>query len=433
MQSPNPLQSSNPVAAERRLRMDYALYPMTQDEQATCRAILEQEQSAGVLLMPTHHISQHGDMMGFRYECAASPAGDTLPIVRNMFFGHTAAECQDDDAAIMRLMASPADNRRKMEQFLQSLGGANQPADLDCIPDNATILTQTGLIQATDLRSVDCKPWVPEMPECIGLYHAYIRGYNRDVRTHRLFIVCSGGCPKAADQFCNLMIDIGGKWTAGEVADSEEVWWLRKTSQRARCRLIKMLADAFEVRVQSIEDVLAHPSTVNPSIVNPSVNPSANPSAVSPSVNPSHTSTVLQAVPTVDTIEHDIARKGSRSVTVHNAAVDTTKLTNGILCQMHPSEGFWLFRGAPRGTGVYGAMFGNHEACGAFPTRSPLIAGKHQNTVAVQDGSCLVRPEAGKGGRYICFDEAFFKNLERMQWNRDNGYVELIPIVVGMP
>jgi hypothetical protein len=33
---------------------------------------------------------------------------------------------------------------------------------------------------------------------------------------------------------------------------------------------------------------------------------------------------------------------------------------------------------------------------------------------------------------YVCFDEAFFKNLERMQWNRDNGVVELIPIVVRM-
>jgi hypothetical protein len=35
--------------------------------------------------------------------------------------------------------------------------------------------------------------------------------------------------------------------------------------------------------------------------------------------------------------------------------------------------------------------------------------------------------------RYMCFDEAYFKTLERMQWDRDNGYVELIPIVVGVP
>ena len=34
--------------------------------------------------------------------------------------------------------------------------------------------------------------------------------------------------------------------------------------------------------------------------------------------------------------------------------------------------------------------------------------------------------------QYMCFDEAYFKTLESMQWNRDNGCVELIPIVVGM-
>lgn len=46
------------------------------------------------------------------------------------------------------------------------------------------------------------------------MYHAYIRGFNRDVRTHRLFIVCSGGLSRACDEFCNLVIDIGKLSTA---------------------------------------------------------------------------------------------------------------------------------------------------------------------------------------------------------------------------
>jgi hypothetical protein len=33
----------------------------------------------------------------------------------------------------------------------------------------------------------------------------------------------------------------------------------------------------------------------------------------------------------------------------------------------------------------------------------------------------------------MCFDEAYFKVLESMQWNRDNGCIELIPIIVGLP
>ena len=84
-----------------RIRLDFALYPFTPDEEATCRAVLEQDQTAGMLLMPTHHISPDGDMMGFKYECGASQPGDALPFVSNMFFGHTAVECRNDDAAII--------------------------------------------------------------------------------------------------------------------------------------------------------------------------------------------------------------------------------------------------------------------------------------------------------------------------------------------
>jgi len=257
---------------------------------------------------------------------------------------------------------------------------------------------------------VDCKPWSPEVPDTIGLYHAYIRGYNRDARSHKLFIVCSGGCPKACDEFCNTVIDVGGEWTAGEIADSEEAWWLRRACQRARCRLIRMLADRFGVRVNSVDDVQAYYS----------------------SSQESH----LLAVPCTDTVEHDICRLQNNRTAVHNLAVDTTRLTNGILVQMHPSEGYWLFRGAQRGTGVYGAMFGSHQVCGAFPTRSPQVpssAARSMNAVLVQDGPCILRDGKTSGRQHhACFDEAFFKNLERMQWNRDNGVVELIPIVVGM-
>jgi hypothetical protein len=392
-----------------RLKADYALNVVSSDEQATLSAILHSHPSSKVLLMPTHHISCQGDMMGFRYECNAHIPGGTLPITRSMFSGHTASECLEDDMAILRLMSDHEGNKRKMAEFLEELKANYCPAELSCIPDNATAITSAGLMQATDLRSVDCKAWTPEIPETIGLYHAYIRGYNRDVRSHKLFIVCSGGCPKAADQFCNLVIDVGGEWTVAEIADSEEAWWLRRASQRARCRLIAMLAAKFGVKVSCVHDVQAYYTLEGP----------------------------LLAVPCTDTVEHDICKLHNGSaVAVHNLAVDTTRVTNGILCQMHPSEGYWLFRGAQRGTGVHGAMFGSHYVCGAFPTRSPLLpttAARTHNAVVVQDGGCIIRQEKVSGRQhYACFDEAFLKNLEKMQWNRDNGVVELIPIVVGM-
>jgi hypothetical protein len=38
-----------------------------------------------------------------------------------------------------------------------------------------------------------------------------------------------------------------------EICDSQEAWWLRKGCQRARCRLIKGLADAFEIPVRAVQ------------------------------------------------------------------------------------------------------------------------------------------------------------------------------------
>ena len=136
------------------------------------------------------------------------------------------------------------------------------------------------------------------------------------------------------------------------------------------------------------------------------------------------------AIPTSESVEHDLGRIGSR-VAVYNSCVDTTtKNLNGIVCNMHPSEGIWLFRGAPRGS-CFGSMFGDHKVCGMFPTSAAKV--NRPQSILVQDADCVVRL-GNKPGKepYMCFDEAYFKNLELMQWNRDNGYVELIPVVVGM-
>ena len=60
---------------------------------------------------------------------------------------------------------------------------------------------------------------------------------------------------------------------------------------------------------------------------------------------------------------------------------------------------------------------------------------KRQQSITVQDAPTVVRMHSQpvKKAQYMCFDEAYFKTLESMQWNRDNGYIELVPIIVGLP
>jgi len=98
-----------------------------------------------------------------------------------------------------------------------------------------------------------------------------------------------------------------------DICDSQEAWWLRKGCRRARCQLIKSLADAFEIPITSMQDIQAHRFGE-------------------------------LATFTSDTVEHDILRHGETEVAVYNLCTDTTKHMNGIVTNMHPGEGVWLFR-----------------------------------------------------------------------------------------
>lgn len=145
----------------------------------------------------------------------------------------------------------------------------------------------------------------------------------------------------------------------------------------------------------------------------------------------SHHSTSM-AIPCTDTLEHDLSCHGG-AVSVFNGCCDTTRPFNGILTRMHPAEGLWLFRGAARGGG-FGSAFGDSKVCGAFPVTQPRV--NRPASVAAPSSDCIVRLHSAapaKPDRYMCFDEAYFRTLERMQWNRDNGHMELMPIVVGVP
>ena len=396
--------------AQLRIVRDFELHPLSGDEGATCASMVEREASARLLVMPTHHVDEFGDLTGFRFDCDASAPGSCLPVSRRMFFGHTLAECLDGEGSILRLMSDGAENRGRMGRFLEGVerGCAGRSALLDCVPDNSDALSGSGgLLQGTDLRTVDCKVWSPEVPASIGVYHAYLRGYNRDVRAHKMFIACSGGLEKASDEFCNLLIDVGRKWTAQEVAVSEEAWWLRRACYRGRCRLIRSLADAFGLRVQGIQDIQAREP-------------------------------VGMAISCTDTLEHDLYHHGgSGVVSVFNGCADTTRPFNGLLARMHPLEGAWLFRGASR-SGGFGSTFGSRRVCGAFPVTQPVVQrGGSVLVPTAADSVVRLRSESvvGKQPRQsvMCFDEAYFRTLERMQWNRDNGFVELMPIIVGMP
>lgn len=189
----------------------------------------------------------------------------------------------------------------------------------------------------------------------IGIYHSFVRGHNRDTRVHKLFIIVSGGCGKAADELYNCVLDCHGHATAKDCAMSEEAWWLRRASYRSRCRLIAECASAFGIKVNNIRDIHAYESVAASACGSSACGSSACGSLVN------GTGGVRVAVPTIDTVTHDmcVSTTTSTNDTVHlfDGCTNVNNIRNGLLCSMHPSEGFWIFKGSQnraQGANSYG-------------------------------------------------------------------------------
>lgn len=425
-----------------RLDTSFAYHPLSPDEEATCSALLDTDDNSDLCVMPTHNITSDGFMEGFKFAVPEASPATTLPITRQMFFGHSAVECSSYVGAnpdVIALLSDTAGCQKKMRKFLLDVQKCCRDpsvrAGFHCIPQN---VDAGDLLNAAHNRAqcamsvIDSANWQPETPTTIGLYHAFTRGFNQDCREHKLFLCVTGGCTAAAESYYNLLLDIAESSTVDEIIDGEETWWLRSASSRSRARLLKMLGDTFDVCVPSILDVHSYDRCEIARV-------------------------------TTETFEHDIRRLKSRHVAVFNKCTDPTMTRNGILTALHPLEGYRLFRGpalSNSATSVYGGSFGSQTVCGAFPTgtfkiwdkvyttntlrdRPDRRLRKQVSTVITSNSDIVVEPflrnpTGSKDGilrhmsEYLAFDEAFMKNLEKMQFDRNYGMVEMMPIIVGV-
>jgi hypothetical protein len=92
------------------------------------------------------------------------------------------------------------------------------------------------------------------MPEMVGLYHAYVRGFNKDTRTHKLFIITKGGCSSMSDSYFNLFVDVRNHMKVQDVANSEETWFLRNACRRNNARILLAVAKEFNLEIPTITD-----------------------------------------------------------------------------------------------------------------------------------------------------------------------------------
>lgn len=265
------------------------------------------------------------------------------------------------------------------------------------------------------------------MPHFVGLYHAYVRGSHRDTRSHRLFIVTSGGCNRLCDTFFNLTVDVRHDMTIKDVLDSEEAWYLRRVNSRNNNKILQRIAKELGIKVNEVAD----PFTLDQTKAD----------------------TVL---PTTETTLFDAVQITADRASYFSNCVSTLSCRNGILCAMHPNEGVWLFKGAPctKAALQYGGPFGRNETMTTFPVNTSPVGSNTWNTKAVpgspvaQGKACFVKStdtiaiarldgDANliEGGpvteNYTYINDAYTQMLKQeCMWDGNWGHVELMPIAV---
>ena len=414
-----------PPSEVTRKNLEYTHVDLSKDENETVDVILSSDPNCDILITPTHHFDEDGVFCGFRVCYPQHTSGVQLPVHRKMFFGVTMVEASSAvgvNSDVISLVSNKQECNRKMQELMREIDeeSRGKEASLQCMPQNVDMQQANGnVIGIREQRAVDCHPWNPEVPEFVGIYHAYTRGYNKDNREHRLYIACGGGCTLASDAFYNLLLDLGPSTDIDEIVDSQETWWLRRACYRSRCRILYRVAERFGLTVPSITDMHSYDS-------------------------------VPMARSTTDTVRNDIMRMRSGHIGVFNNAVDTTTSRNGIINTMHPAEGLWVFKGPVRssqGLTSLGSGWGDQRTCGVFPVGSyKVVTAAHQHgkrdvrhglTTVVSRakddvicfGDCNPHDTANE---YLWYDENFMRTLEKMGYDRNCGLLELMPITVSV-
>ncbi len=255
----------------------------------------------------------------------------------------------------------------------------------------------------------DRQVWDEQPPKKVGLYHAFVRPHTKDSIEHKLFIVVSGSLQFLDEEFHRLWQDTNSFTTCEQLLESEELQWFRAATLRNHNRVAARVADALGLNIRCFID------TKDPT----GKKRSAHPNTITMKVD----------------IDIDIQ---TRRVHLVDEGCFSHKSINGVLYQLHSSEGYWLFQGPPDNAiyNVFGTIFDYHGDFTCFPTstlryhekfpqRGTIVStlhGQHTNDTIYEQKEIV----------QVCTqfpDEIFMRKAEALGFNRNHPIVSLMPVL----
>ena len=321
------------------------------------------------------------EVRGWVLDTPATAPASSLPIPYNLFHGVTVVLCETTESDVLSLMQNIDDTRAKLadainvsmkpiQDEINNSTSSVRASWARCRPSphqghpkslqTATKDKDGNVIFQQDDRNtpiIDSESWLPELSPggFIGFFHHWHHG-TRDSKLC-LYAVCQSYLPKACMEFADMVHEAGDLCTSGCICLSEEAQWLRTACARNRARLIADVCSHMGIKVPTIIDYNGAAAIGSSS---------------------------RTALPTTDTLHHDLVFNSSRDssnnnfVRLLNYCSETKSAFNGSICTMAPWEGIWIFQGlsSAHGTIMQGASIADFgQAYGRYilPTASPKI------------------------------------------------------------
>ena len=269
-----------------------------------------------------------------------------------------ASELQTKLGKVVQVLCTPVDEELRASWWRCSPKQGCSVRTLQCATRGADGKVRFERSQVPLVPVVDSDQWVPELSRngFVGLYHHW----DAHARRLRLYLLVSSYLQKACLEFTDMVQELGETCTADDVAQSQELYWLRDACKRNRARLAYLICSAMKLPVRVLCD--HHASDLR---------------------------TTLMALSTADTLFSDVQSVGDpkqRMVRVLNHCASTKDMTNGSLCVMAPWEGVWAFHGRnARPSNRFGGAYGNFY----LPTHAPKL-----RSLPLQSAYVLTRQRA---------------------------------------
>jgi hypothetical protein len=421
MEGPAARVMGAPDDAARRVIWTHCNSALWQEEREAATNAVSQSPHTKIALMPNHSLNMDGELGGFMFSAHPQDSAAVLPVGRGMCRRMSMYECASGDGQqpfneqVLHVVNNLPRYRTALRDYVEALRASDvPPANFDCIParDSSTVEVETEFeLDMNVLQPREQHVWRSEVPDKVGLYHAYSACGGAPVREHKLYIMVSGCLTHAAEELHNLWQDTKHDITCMEFVQSEELQWLRMATQRSHNRLAADLASIFDLRVQRSLDL----------------------------DDPTGQRHMLY--PTTSTAHHDVVHcEYTDRVKLTDCACLPESSTNGILFEMYSAEGFWLYHG-PRdfsNCSPYGGEFACTGPDSAFPTKTSQFnerfkASTRADAVHIprRSSDSTLRPAETSDGinQFLYPSESFMRTLQGLGFNRNDGITHLMPLV----